>query len=150
VRALTVLGGESFIEWVRGKLLEAAQADRELPAVCRLGGRPGVDAIRSAVDELFMDDQAKARRVGLYLCRRHTGLKLKEIGAACGVGESSVTQASRRVAEEMKENASVRNLLECLRGSLGCEKWVTLYQCTAHDHPASARQRSRSPVVKLL
>jgi hypothetical protein len=34
-----------------------------------------------------------ARRVGLYLCWLHTGLKLKEIGAAYRVGESAVTQA---------------------------------------------------------
>ncbi len=49
-----------------------------------------------------------ARRVGLYLCRGHTGFKLEEIGAAYGGGESAVTQASRRVTEEMKQSVSVR------------------------------------------
>ena len=117
--ASTVLGGESFVAWVREKFLKEAQADRELPAVRQLAGRPGFEAIRSAVEDLFMDDRAKARRVGLYLCRRHTGLKLKEIGAAYGVGESAVTQASRRVAEEMKQNASVRQSVQMLETELG-------------------------------
>jgi len=119
VTASTVLGGESFVEWVRKKFLKEAQADRELPAVRQLAGRPGFEAIRSAVEDLFMDDRAKARRVGLYLCRRHTGLKLKEIGAAYGVGESAVTQASRRVAEEMKQNVSVRKSVGMLERELG-------------------------------
>jgi hypothetical protein len=122
VTASTVLGGESFVAWVREKFLKEAQADRELPAVRQLAGRPGFEAIRSAVEDLFMDDRAKARRVGLYLCRRHTGLKLKEIGAAYGVGESAVTQASRRVAEEMKQNVSVRKSVGMLERELGLSK----------------------------
>jgi hypothetical protein len=119
VTASTILGGESFVEWVRKKFLKGAQADRELPAVRQLTGRPGLEAIRSAVEGLFMDDLAKARRVGLCLCRCHTGLKLKEIGAAYGVGESAVTQASRRVTEEMKQNVSVRKSVGMLERELG-------------------------------
>ncbi|MGA2732845.1 MAG: transposase [Syntrophobacteraceae bacterium] len=119
VTASTVLGGESFVEWVREKFLKAAQADRELPAVRQLAGRPGVEAIRSGVEDLFMDDRPKARRVGLYLCRHHTWLKLKEICAAYGVGESAVTQASRRVAEEMKQNVSLRKSVGMLERELG-------------------------------
>jgi chromosomal replication initiation ATPase DnaA len=68
---------------------------------------------------LFMDDRAMARRMGLYLCRLHTGLKLKEVGAAYGVGESAVTQASRRVGEEMKRSESVRKSIGMLERELG-------------------------------
>ena len=60
--------------------------------------------------------------MGLYLCRHHTGLKLKEIGAAYRVGESAVTQASRRVAEEMKQNVSVRKSVGMLERELGLSK----------------------------
>ncbi len=119
VTASTLLEGESFIEWVREKFLKEAQADRELPSVRQLACRPGFEAIRSAVEDLFMEDRAKARRVGLYLCRRYTGLKLREIGAAYGVGESAVTQASRRVAKEMKQNASLRKSIGMLERELG-------------------------------
>jgi chromosomal replication initiation ATPase DnaA len=70
------------------------------------------------LEGLFPEDRAKARRVGLCLCRRHTGLKPKEIGAAYGVGESAVTQASRRVAEEMKQNTRLRKSVGMLEKEL--------------------------------
>ena len=70
------------------------------------------------MEGLFPEDRAKARRVGLCLCRRHTGLKPKEIGAAYGVGESAVTQASRRVAEEMKQNTRLRKSVGMLEKEL--------------------------------
>ena len=66
-----------------------------------------------------MNDQPLARRVGLYLCHRYTGLKLKEIGAAYGVGESAVTQASGRVAEEMKQSESARKSVGMIERELG-------------------------------
>ena len=122
VTASTLLGGASFVEWVREKFLKGAQVDRELPGVRQLIGRPGFEAIHSAVEGLFINDRAKARRVGMYLCRRHTGFKLKEIGAAYGVGESAVTQASRRVEEEMKQDVSVRESVRTLERELGVSK----------------------------
>jgi chromosomal replication initiation ATPase DnaA len=60
------------------------------------------------VEGWFGEDRATARRVGLYLCHQYSGRKLKEIGAAFGVTESAVTQASRRVAEALKGNESLR------------------------------------------
>jgi REP element-mobilizing transposase RayT len=119
VRASTLLGSESFVEWVCEKFLKEAQANRELPALSQLADRPALEAIRAAVEGLFVNDRATARRVGLYLCRRHTGLKLKEIGTAYGVGESAVTQASRRVSEAMKQSESVRKAVGMLERELG-------------------------------
>jgi hypothetical protein len=100
-------GGEPFVKWVRENFLNHAKADRELPALRQPADRPGVKTIRTAVDALLPDDPAMRRRVGMYLCRRCTGLKLKEIGAAYGVGESAVTQASRRVVLEMEGSESL-------------------------------------------
>jgi hypothetical protein len=95
VTASTILGRESFVEWVRNKFLNEVQPDRELPALRQLAARPTLEAIRVEAEVLFVNDRLMARRIGLYLCRRHTGLKLREIGAAYGLGESAVTQASR-------------------------------------------------------
>lgn len=119
VTAQTILGRESFVEWVQEKFLKSMQADRELPALRQLESRPSLERVRAAVEALLMDDQPLARRVGLYLCHRCTGLKLKEIGAAYGVGESAVTQASRRVADEMKQSESVRKSVGMIERELG-------------------------------
>ena len=108
VRASTLLGSESFVKWVRENFLNHGKADRELPALRQLADRPVAETIRTAVDALLLNDPAMRRRVGMYLCRRYTGLKLKEIGTAYAVGESAVTQASRRVVLEMKGSESLR------------------------------------------
>jgi REP element-mobilizing transposase RayT len=124
VTASTLLGPEPFVEWVREKFIRHARVSRELPALRQLAGRPALESIRAAVEALFTNDQTRARRVGLYLCRRHTGLKLKEIGAAYGVGESAVTQASRRVTEEMKQSESLRASVKVLETELGLSRFV--------------------------
>ena len=67
-------------------------------------------------------DPAMARRVGMYLCRLCSGLKLREIGAAYGVGESAVAQASRRVAGEMKNSKSARESIGLLERDLRASK----------------------------
>ena len=99
-----------------------SEGDRELPALRKLSSRPTLQTIRVAVEAVFMDDPARARRVGHYLCRRHTGLELGEICAAYEVGESAVTQASRRVEEEMKQSESVRKSVGMIERELGVSK----------------------------
>lgn len=118
VRASTVLGSDFFVKWVRENFLKGAPFDRELPALRLLAVRPPLDVIRAAVEAQFSIDPAMARRVGMYLCRLYSGLKLGEIGAAYGVAESAVTQASRRVAEEMKTSKSARESIGQLERDL--------------------------------
>jgi putative transposase len=93
VVASTLLGSESFVAWVQEGFLKERPADRELPALREIARTPEVAAIRGAVEGWFGEDRATARRVGLYLCHRYSGRKLKEIGAESGVTESAVTQA---------------------------------------------------------
>jgi putative transposase len=119
VVASTLLGSEPFVDWVRETFLKDAHADRALPALRQFASRPTLEKIRAGVEALFTDDRALARRAGLYLCRRHSGLTLKEIGTAYGVGESAVTQASRRLADEMKQSETVRRSIETLEKELG-------------------------------
>jgi hypothetical protein len=54
-----------------------------VPALRQLAYRPALEAmIRPAVEELFINDRATTRRVGLYLFQSYTELKLKELGVA--------------------------------------------------------------------
>jgi len=45
------------------------------------------------VELVLPDDKALARNVKMYLCRRYTGERLKDIGRHFGIGESGVSQA---------------------------------------------------------
>ena len=51
---------------------------------------------------VFTEDKLLARNVKMYLYQRYSGKKLKEIGVHFGVGESRVSQSSRRVAEKIE------------------------------------------------
>ncbi len=119
VVASTLLGSESFVEWVRERFLKETPKDRELPALRQLADKPTLEAIRRAVEGICLNDRAKARRLAMYLSRHHTGLKLREIGAEFGVGESAVTQASRRVVDELRGSESMGECVEQIRRELG-------------------------------
>jgi chromosomal replication initiation ATPase DnaA len=106
------------VEWVRDEFLKTVQPNRELPALKRLGSRLSPETIHTAVADRFGDKPALVRRVAMYLCRRHTELGLKEIGAVYGVGESAVTQASRRVEAEMERNRAVRESIALIEETL--------------------------------
>ena len=71
-----------------------------------------------AVEEKFRDDTGKARRVGLYLCRHHTGCRLSEIGERFGVSGSAVTQANWRVARELDRDPALRAVVQDLEQEL--------------------------------
>ena len=52
------------------------------------------------VESVFGKEAALGRSVKMFLCRKYTGEKLKDIGGFFGVGESGVSQACRRVKEK--------------------------------------------------
>ncbi|MDZ4185471.1 MAG: transposase [Desulfuromonadales bacterium] len=119
VVASTFLGTDGFVTWVQEEFLGKPPADRELPALRAIVGKPAVAAIRGVVEGRFEADRATARRVSLYLCHRYSGRKLREIGAEFGVTESAVTQASRRMKEVLQEDETLRECVRHLARDLG-------------------------------
>ncbi|MHB8766296.1 MAG: transposase [Deferrisomatales bacterium] len=116
-----VLGSKGFQAWVQAEFLEGRPADRDLPALRQLAERPTMEALRAAAEERFAQDRRAARRVALYLCHRHSGRRLKDIGALFGIKESAVTEASRRLDAEMDRDGELRSAIEELRRDL--ELW---------------------------
>jgi len=60
------------------------------------------------VDSVFGKEPALSRNVKIFLTKRHTGKKLKDIGKHFGIGESGVSQASRRVDERIKSDKKLK------------------------------------------
>jgi hypothetical protein len=83
-----------------------------------LSEHPSIEVVRAAVEKEVAADTRQARRVALYLCHRLTGLRLKEIGEAFGVGESAVTQASRRVRGQLQRNLGLAEMVKRLEAGL--------------------------------
>lgn len=61
-------------------------------------------------------------QAGIYLCHKYSGAKLKEIGEQFGIGESAVSQASRRFAQELGRDKKLRTFVEKMVADLGCQE----------------------------
>jgi len=59
-----------------------------------------------------------ARKVALYVCHKYSGVKLKEIGRNFGVGESAVSQTSRRLSEKLVRDKHLQKKIDELTGKL--------------------------------
>ena len=59
-----------------------------------------------------------ARKAAIYLSHRHSGRSLREIGSVFNIGESTVSQASRRFASEINESRMLRRKMARLQKKL--------------------------------
>ena len=108
--AATILGKEGFVTKIAGRHLEGKQVDRDLPAVRKLLNRPTMDLIIQTV-KAVMGKERVAEKAGIYFCHTRSGAKLKAIGERFGIGESAVTQASRRFARQFAEDEQLKRMV---------------------------------------
>ncbi len=74
--------------------------------------KASIQDILDDVDSEFGKQHASARNIKLYLCQRYTGEKLKDIGGHFGIGESGVSQASRRIADKIRKDKKLKRKIE--------------------------------------
>ena len=113
-----ILGLSDFVNEIKEEFLSREKQDRNLPALKEQTDRPGIDAIDKAVESIVEKNEKLARQIKLYFCHRYTGLKLAEIGKIFGIGESGVTQTSKRFSEKVKKNKKLRKTTESIRKKL--------------------------------
>ncbi len=118
VVAGAVLGTEAFVEMVRGKHLPKELDDRNLPGQRRLQRQRTAEQITQAV-ALHVTDEKLARKIGIHLCHRCSGEKLRHLGEHFGLSESGVTQVSRRLASATKSDTTLSNLIRKVEEELG-------------------------------
>jgi hypothetical protein len=109
-----ILGSREFVAEIKDRFLRDKQPDRELPALRKLLNRPNLDQIEKAVDSVLQPDAKLARQVKLHLCHRYSGKKLREIGKRYGIGESGVTQASRRIGSKARQDTKLRKMIKTI------------------------------------
>ena len=117
VVAATILGSEEFIKEITERYVDVKQADRDVPAIKKLSSRPSIDTIIEAVQSISCENKTAAK-ASIYLCHKFSGAKLKEIGGRFGLGESAVSQASRRFALQMEEDNDLKKVVEELMRKL--------------------------------
>jgi hypothetical protein len=109
-----ILGSKEFVAEIKGRFLQDKQPDRELPALGKLLSRPSLDQIEQAVDSVLQQAPKLARQVKLHLSHRYSGQKLREIGKRYGIGESGVTQASRRIGSKARQDKKLRKMIQTI------------------------------------
>ena len=123
----SVFGSSRFLEWVKSEFYEKKQHD-EVPESRRLA--PTVADIKKAVCQLYKIDkkeleQAKRgqinepRNLAIYLARKHSGLRLSEIGLEFGLEKySSVSSIVMRTEQLILQNKKLKKRLEKIRSAI--------------------------------
>jgi REP element-mobilizing transposase RayT len=117
--ASTILGGRKFVEEIEALHLSGATPTRDLPGVRQMKSRWSMDEIVAVVEKTIGAEKGFARKVGMYLCHRYGGAKLREIGERFGVGESAVSQGSKRLRDKVTEDEALRGKIERICQVLG-------------------------------
>ena len=116
--ATAILGSPEFMATIETKYLSSKEPDRNLPELRKISRRLSLDAIIEEAVSCFGVNRQLATKAGIYISHKYSGARLKEIGERFGVGESAVSQASKRFAGMMAEDADLRDLVYKLHAKL--------------------------------
>ena len=114
VAASVLLGSQDFIQFIKDTYLTDKKPLRDLPAIRQLGPRITLQEIFDMVESEFGQKSVLARKIKLYLCRKHTGKKLKTIGEQFGVGDAAVAQSCKRFKLKLEKDRKLREKMEQL------------------------------------
>jgi REP element-mobilizing transposase RayT len=120
--ASTILGSADFVKEITGKYLDTKQEDRNLPALRKLSKRPAIEKIAEEVNSIITDDETLSKAATIYFCHRYSGASLKEIGKIFDIGESAVSQASRRFAQKVGKNDRLKEVAETIERMLSVSR----------------------------
>ena len=94
-----LLGDNDFVGWIKETFINGRKEDSEIPALRRPKTKITPERIREIVEE-EIGDRKLARKLAIYLSRKYTGRKLKEIASIYGaIGDTGISQVYRRVKE---------------------------------------------------
>jgi len=120
IKAGFILGNYDFIAWVKETFIEHRPEDEEIPALRQLRTRITPEEIKGNVEEEIQDKKL-ARKLGIYLSRKYTGKKLKEIANIYGkIGDTGISQICCRVEKAIKENSRLEKITRGLEQKIMC------------------------------
>ena len=114
----TILGTLDFVSGIKDRFQTDEIHDRDLPSLQEPPQRPGIAHVTKAVGSVLQEDVRLRRQMQIHLCHRYTNARLREIGAHFGIGESAVSQNSRRFTERLSKDRRSRRITEQARREL--------------------------------
>jgi REP element-mobilizing transposase RayT len=119
--AATILGSEEFVQEITTRHIDGKEKDRDLPALKKLATRPSLDRIIQTVQRII-DNEKLSGKACIYFYHKFSGARLKEIGSCFGIGESAVSQASRRFVLQVKDNKELSKAVEKIKSELNLSR----------------------------
>ncbi len=116
--ASTILGSDDFVRDIKDKYLEGKKKDRDLPALRNMDCGPAIADIKLLSEATFPENDKLARIVGIYLCWRYSGAKLKEVGKQYGISESGVNRACGRLENMLEKDKEMEKKLQRMAAGL--------------------------------
>ncbi len=113
-----VLGTTEFVEMLTKAHLAEKELDRAVPGIRQFKSKPEPEEILKAVAAVIGTNERLARQVGMYLCHKCSGKKLREIGKLFGVGETAIAEARRLLSRKMETDKHLRGEVEKVEGFL--------------------------------
>ena len=107
---------------VKQNYLQSIKPDRDLPALRSLSEKPEIEDIIRAAESTFATQPRLARNIALFLCHRWSGRTLKYIGKHFGIGESAVSQSSRRMATIIDKDKKLKRQIQNVKSQLFMSK----------------------------
>lgn len=109
-----ILGRAEFVEEIRERYLGGKKKGRDIPALRELT-KTSIERIIEEAGREFRDKSELARKAAIFLSHRYSGRSLREIGAQFAIGESAVSQASRRFESALQDSPALRKMVERIR-----------------------------------
>lgn len=120
VTGSVLLGSEDYLAYIRENCLPDHEPTREQPAIGRIFSGRTMDEICDAVADVQALDPALVRKIQIYLCRKHTGEKLKAIGQRFGIGDAAVSQVHKRFQKKINIDSSLLKEIERIETTIKC------------------------------
>lgn len=117
--ASTILGSEGFVREITERHLGEKKTERNVPAVKGLAVRPSLDELIIKIKDVLGEGNELTRGMSLYICQRHSGAKLKVIGALFGISDAAVSQASRRLVLRAGKDKELREVIDWVEQKIG-------------------------------
>lgn len=126
----SILGSEGFIDRIKKTI--KLKKHREIPESRRLTRSIKHEDIMTKVSKTFgiSEDEVKeagrrnnlARKICLYLLRKHTEMSNEEIAGNFGIGYTAVSQATARLKMETKKNQRLKKTVQAIEKRLLSEE----------------------------
>lgn len=113
-----VLGSPEFVELVTTTHLTTQVVDREVPALREFAYFPSPEEILRAVSTIMVENAKQARQVGMHICHKYSGERLRELGELFNVGVSAITEASRLLTRKMEKDKTLLDAVNRVKGIL--------------------------------